>query len=437
MQEKPIRRLAHFLRSSFIDGVEVAIEDGRANIALHVVMERGAQPRPGHGQPAGAGALPGRRGGRRAARRGHRARRGPPGLNVRLAAIAVIDAALAAIEAERGVINDLNVYPVPDGDTGTNLALTVRAVLDELQQSDAETVPDVAAAVTKGSLMGARGNSGVILSQIVRGLCEVWGRSENLSTAGFKAALAEGTSCAYRAVKEPVEGTMLTVIREMAGRGAERARRRGASTSCSSPSRRPGGWRSRRPPTSSPPSRRPASSTPAGTACWCSSAASPSASSSSCRASVAVSRARSRCAAARARAPVADRHASRPSSPRTATAPASSSRASASTRRPSRRSCCPSATAPSWSGDERMVKVHVHTNDPGVVLTAGAHAWAPSARSRSTTCTSRPAPATSACRTGRLPLRPAPSWWPWSPARATRRSSASSAAPPSSTAASP
>ena len=137
-------------------------------------------------------------------------------MNVRLTAVAVIDAALAAIEAERGVINDLNVYPVPDGDTGTNLALTVRAVLDELQQSDAETVPDVAAAVTKGSLMGARGNSGVILSQIVRGLCEVWGRSENLSTAGFKAALAEGTSCAYRAVKEPVEGTMLTVIREMA-----------------------------------------------------------------------------------------------------------------------------------------------------------------------------------------------------------------------------
>ena len=95
----------------------------------------------------------------------------------RSAAITVVDAALAAVEAERGVINDLNVYPVPDGDTGTNLALTVRAVLEELQQSHAETVPDVAAAVTKGSLMGARGNSGVILSQIVRGICDVWGRS--------------------------------------------------------------------------------------------------------------------------------------------------------------------------------------------------------------------------------------------------------------------
>ena len=93
-------------------------------------------------------------------------------MSVRLAAITVIAAALAAIEAERGVINDLNVYPVPDGDTGTNLALTVRAVLEELQQSDVEGIPAVAAAVTKGSLMGARGNSGVILSQIVRGLCD-------------------------------------------------------------------------------------------------------------------------------------------------------------------------------------------------------------------------------------------------------------------------
>jgi len=137
-------------------------------------------------------------------------------LSVRLAAITVIEAALAALEAERGVINDLNVYPVPDGDTGTNLALTVRAVLEELQQSDVEGIPAVAAAVTKGSLMGARGNSGVILSQIVRGLCDVWGRSADLTTADFKEALSEGATSAYRAVKEPVEGTMLTVIRKMA-----------------------------------------------------------------------------------------------------------------------------------------------------------------------------------------------------------------------------
>jgi DAK2 domain fusion protein YloV len=137
-------------------------------------------------------------------------------LSVHTAAVTVVEAALSAVEAERGVINDLNVYPVPDGDTGTNLALTVRAILEELQQSDAEGVPAVAAAVTKGSLMGARGNSGVILSQIVRGLCDVWARSERLTTREFKGALAEAAASAYRAVKEPVEGTMLTVCREMA-----------------------------------------------------------------------------------------------------------------------------------------------------------------------------------------------------------------------------
>lgn len=137
-------------------------------------------------------------------------------MNVHAAAVSVIESGLAALEAERGVINDLNVYPVPDGDTGTNLALTVRAVLEELQMSDAEGIPAVAAAVTKGSLMGARGNSGVILSQIVRGACDVWGRSETLSTTDLKEALSEAAGSAYRAVREPVEGTMLTVMREMA-----------------------------------------------------------------------------------------------------------------------------------------------------------------------------------------------------------------------------
>ncbi len=135
---------------------------------------------------------------------------------VRTAAIGVIQSALAAVEAERQFINDLNVYPVPDGDTGTNLALTVRAVVEELEQSDVTDIPSVAAAVTKGSLMGARGNSGVILSQIVRGICDVWGQANSLDTAVFKHAVTEGQAAAYRAVKTPVEGTMLTVIREMA-----------------------------------------------------------------------------------------------------------------------------------------------------------------------------------------------------------------------------
>ena len=149
--------------------------------------------------------------------RHQRARRGPPGLSVvRTAAVGVIQSALAAVEAERQYINDLNVYPVPDGDTGTNMALTVRAVVEELEQSDVNDIPSVAAAVTKGSLMGARGNSGVILSQIVRGICDVWGQANSLDTAVFKRAVQEGQQAAYRAVKVPVEGTMLTVIREMA-----------------------------------------------------------------------------------------------------------------------------------------------------------------------------------------------------------------------------
>jgi fatty acid kinase len=133
----------------------------------------------------------------------------------------LVRGALAAIEAERQFVNDLNVYPVPDGDTGTNLALTVRAVLEELEHAHGEGIHDVAAAITKGSLMGARGNSGVILSQIVRGVCEVFSSYGQLDTAYAKRALQEGAAAAYRAVRQPVEGTMLTVMREMATAGQD------------------------------------------------------------------------------------------------------------------------------------------------------------------------------------------------------------------------
>ena len=142
-------------------------------------------------------------------------------MNARDYAAALIDGALAELDAERSRINDLNVYPVPDGDTGTNLFLTVRAIREELEHSTASELSVVAAAVTKGSLMGARGNSGVILSQIVRGVCNECHADARMDTAGLKRALGEGTTAAYRAVKQPVEGTMLTVIREMAA-AAER-----------------------------------------------------------------------------------------------------------------------------------------------------------------------------------------------------------------------
>jgi DAK2 domain fusion protein YloV len=117
----------------------------------------------------------------------------------------------AAIEAARGRIDDLNVYPVPDGDTGTNLTLTVRAIVEALESSAADDRASLAHEVSRAALMGARGNSGVILSQIVRGAAESLAVSDGLS-----GALRSASDAAYRAVRKPVEGTMLTAIRELA-----------------------------------------------------------------------------------------------------------------------------------------------------------------------------------------------------------------------------
>ena len=119
--------------------------------------------------------------------------------------------ALAALEPERGRIDDLNVFPVPDGDTGTNLMLTVQAVVDGLAASGGDDRAALAAEVTRSALMGARGNSGVILSQAVRGAAEALGRGDDLV-----AALRGASDAAYRAVRQPVEGTMLTALRELA-----------------------------------------------------------------------------------------------------------------------------------------------------------------------------------------------------------------------------
>jgi hypothetical protein len=130
--------------------------------------------------------------------------------------------ALASLEANRQRIDDLNVYPVPDGDTGTNLTLTARAIVEALENSSATDRAEIAREVTRAALMGARGNSGVILSQIVRGFAEVAGEAEQLDVPTITRALRSASDAAYRAVRRPVEGTMLTVIREIA-EGAERA----------------------------------------------------------------------------------------------------------------------------------------------------------------------------------------------------------------------
>jgi hypothetical protein len=128
---------------------------------------------------------------------------------------------LAWLEASRDHIDDLNVYPVPDGDTGTNLTLTVRAVFEALQRSDAVGPAAVAKELSDAALRGACGNSGVILSQIVRGFADVIGRHEEIDGPVLAAAFRSASDAAYRAVRRPVEGTMLTVIREMAEESEE------------------------------------------------------------------------------------------------------------------------------------------------------------------------------------------------------------------------
>jgi hypothetical protein len=119
--------------------------------------------------------------------------------------------ALAALEPNRERIDDLNVFPVPDGDTGTNLVLTVQALVDDLAAPGADERGALAAEVTRSALMGARGNSGVILSQAIRGAAESLGRGGNLAEA-----LRGASDAAYRGVRQPVEGTMLTALRELA-----------------------------------------------------------------------------------------------------------------------------------------------------------------------------------------------------------------------------
>jgi fatty acid kinase len=130
----------------------------------------------------------------------------------------------AALEAARARIDDLNVYPVPDGDTGTNLTLTVRAVRETLERLEDDDRERLAHEIARAALMGARGNSGVILSQIVRGFAEVLGEATAIDAQTLARAFRSASDAAYRAVRKPVEGTMLTVIRELAEEAEAQAR---------------------------------------------------------------------------------------------------------------------------------------------------------------------------------------------------------------------
>jgi hypothetical protein len=143
----------------------------------------------------------------------------------------LIEAGLAALEARREEVNDLNVFPVADGDTGDNMVLTLRAVLQELDRlagaTEGRTIDDIGrdeivASVARAALLGARGNSGVILSQLIRGAAEelISRPGELVDPVLIGAALARAADQAYGSVREPAEGTILTVVREMAHRVA-------------------------------------------------------------------------------------------------------------------------------------------------------------------------------------------------------------------------
>jgi DAK2 domain fusion protein YloV len=134
-------------------------------------------------------------------------------------AVALAGGGRSALEANRQRINDLNVYPVPDGDTGSNLTDTAANLVEGLQAIGlgADDRPAIALAATRAALMGARGNSGVILSQIVRGFAQqLSGEAGAIDGAGLARALRAASDAAYGAVRQPVEGTMLTAIRSMA-----------------------------------------------------------------------------------------------------------------------------------------------------------------------------------------------------------------------------
>lgn len=127
------------------------------------------------------------------------------------------------LEAKKEWINELNVFPVPDGDTGTNMTLTIMSAASEVSALENPTMKTLAKAISSGSLRGARGNSGVILSQLLRGFTKVIEKSETVDTVIFARAFEKGVETAYKAVMKPKEGTILTVAKGAAVKAMELA----------------------------------------------------------------------------------------------------------------------------------------------------------------------------------------------------------------------
>ena len=123
------------------------------------------------------------------------------------------------LSEESEFVNALNVFPVPDGDTGTNMSMTFKAAVKEIENMNSTSIGEISKALAKGALMGARGNSGVILSQILRGISKGLSGLEEADAGQMIVALKEGSDSAYKAVMRPTEGTILSVIRATAEAG--------------------------------------------------------------------------------------------------------------------------------------------------------------------------------------------------------------------------
>lgn len=132
---------------------------------------------------------------------------------------------VALLDQNKKLVDALNVFPVPDGDTGTNMFLTLKSAVNEVNNCIGNEISDLCEAFSKGALRGARGNSGVITSQIVKGLCSILGASKEINSKTFAKAITEGCRIAYKAVTVPKEGTILTVIRVMSESATEIAKR--------------------------------------------------------------------------------------------------------------------------------------------------------------------------------------------------------------------
>lgn len=132
-------------------------------------------------------------------------------------------AGAANLEAKKEWINELNVFPVPDGDTGTNMSMTILSAAKEVSALENPTMKTLAKAISSGSLRGARGNSGVILSQLFRGFSKVIAEHDTITVSVAARAMEKAVETAYKAVMKPKEGTILTVAKGAARKAAELA----------------------------------------------------------------------------------------------------------------------------------------------------------------------------------------------------------------------